>query len=561
MKTILYSLVCCFITSLGFSQFQHSYGTQTTEMGRSLDQLQKVEKGYLIGGYTAQSLIGGLEATLVKTDLNGNQIWSRVYGGDNHEYFNSVRQSNYFSPNNPVSYVAAGYINSYGFGSGDAFLMGTNTNGIPVFSNVYGGSGLDMAHCVQSIKDEYGKPGYIFVGETRSYPSAYPGANVYVVRTDHLGNLTRATVIGGRGDQRGMWIEQTEDGGFIIAGSTNYSECGGSATLPNPSTDIFVIKLKPNLTMEWNRIIGYPDMLDPTRSYRNVAQCVKQNKEGNYVLTGYTTSFGIDNSYDAFLLFLDKGGNFLGMKTYGTERRELGFGVEETFDAAGNQLYTVVGQSSITSTKALMFQTDAGGNLQWARNYGRNGVEGGLEMVTDDFDRGFAFTGYTTSLGVGSAEIYLVETTDTGKTGTSCEKEIDLKEIKHEPCVTRSAQQIFVDDFRKIQHPVITIKYEKDRCGTVFGFRTEDIKILEKEEKAELFPNPVNDLLTISTGEESRVTKVRIFDINGNEVIKNIDISQAGEIVLSTEALKSGIYIVNLSTEDGKTHMLKFLKN
>ncbi len=561
MKTIYYCIACFFVVNMGFSQFQHSYGFETSEMGRSLTQLQKVEKGYLVAGYTSRNYIGSLEATLTKTDLDGNQIWSRVYGGESYEYFNSVRQTNYFSPNNPVAYVAAGLTNSYGFGQSDAFLVGVDDNGFPVFSRVFGGEGFDTFHCVQSIRDENGKPGYIMVGETRSYGSAYPGSNIYVVKTDFQGNLTGATVIGGEGNQRGLWIEQTRDGGYVISGSTTNRRCGGSGALTNPPTDLFVVKLKPDLNLEWNRILGYPDELDPTIGYRNEATCVKQNRDGDFVLTGYTNSFGINNSHDAFLLYISNAGNFLGMKTYGTERREYGYGIEVTFDASGQQLYTIVGLNNLQgSNKAMLFQTDSGGNLLWARNYGRNGNEIGIELVSDDFDDGFAFTGYTTSIGAGGIDKYLVETTDTGKTGTVCEKEIDLKEIKHEPCVTRSVQQIFVDDYREIQHPVIRIEFKEDICGTAGGFRSEEIKTLEKSPKAELFPNPVNNLLTIRTGELSRIIEMKIFDTKGNEVIKDNDVSQTGEIVVSTQALTPGMYIIKLKSENGKNHVMKFLK-
>jgi hypothetical protein len=558
MKTILCSVAFYFITGIGFSQFQHTYGTEKSEVGRSLTQLQQVEKGYLIAGYTSKNFISSLEATLVKTDLNGNQIWSRVYGGKSYEFFNSVRQSTYFTPNNRVAYVAAGVTHSYGFGAGDAYLLGVDVNGVPVFSTVYGGKQHDIAHCVQNNRDVTGKLGYIIVGETRSY-SAYPGTNVYVVKTDLQGNLVKATVIGGNGDQRGMWVEQTKDGGYIIAGSTTNYWCGVSTTLANPPTDLFVIKLKPDLTMEWNKILGYPNELDPTMRYRNVATCVKQNRNGNYILTGYTNSFGINNSYDAFLLYLDDRGNFIGMKTYGTKKTEQGFGLEETVDSAGNQLYTVVGQQVFSSRKAMLFQTDAGATLQWAREYGYEKHEGGLEIVTDTYDKGFAFTGYTTSFGAGATEIYLVETTDTGKTGTICEKEIDLKELRHEPCVTSSAQQIFVKDFKRIEHPVIKVEYKEDFCKkSKIGLDTEEVEILETD--IFLSPNPVNNLLTLNVKKGSTVTKVEVFDAQGKVVIQNKEIGQKEKIVVPTEGLQSGMYVVKIKTLNGEIHIMKFLK-
>lgn len=560
MKKLLCCVSCCLMINIGLAQFQHSFGTEQSEMGRSLTQLQKVEKGYLVAGYTSRNFIGSLEATLVKTDLNGNQIWSRVYGGQDFEYFNSVRQSTNFSPNNPAAYVAAGITRSFGFGGGDALLIGTNVNGAPVFSKVYGRDQYDAAHCVQNIKDENGRPGYIMVGETRSYSQSLPRTNMYVVRTDDQGNLTRATVIGGKGDQRGLWIEQTRDGGYIITGSSTDFDCGGSATLVNPPTDIFVVKLKPDLNIEWQRVIGYPKELDPMRRYLNLGTCIKQGRDGNYVLTGYTNSFGINNSFDAFLMYLRSNGDFMGMKTYGTERNEYGRSLQITASATGSPLYTIVGDQFTSTRKALLFQADAGGNFLWGYNYGRTGQEMGTELVRDDFDKGFAFTGYTTTIGAGATDIYLVETTDTGKSTPQCEREIKLEVFKHEPCLTKIAEQIFVDEFRKIDPKVIRMEYKQDRCGIAISGKTDDIKDINEESGVSLFPNPAKNLLTIDVKRTSKTTYGGVFDIQGKEVIQNIQIGETGKTIVATETLEPGVYIVKLKTENGETLVKKFFK-
>ncbi len=559
MKTIVCSLICYFVMNLGFSQFQHSFGTEKSEMGRSLTQLQKTEKGYLVAGYTSQVVFGSLEATLVKTDLNGNQIWSRVYGGEKGEYFNSVRQVPNFGTIRQPSYVVAGVTDSFGFGSSDALLTGTDSNGVPAFAGVYGGTQRDVANCVQNIKDENGRPSYIFVGETRSY-TAFPGNNVYVVKTDSYGNLMKATVIGGEGDQKGLWIEQTKDGGYIITGSTTNYWCEGSAQLANPATDIFVIKLKPDLTIEWNRILGYPKELDPSVRHSNVGTCVKENKNGNYIITGHTNSFGINNSEDAFLLSIDTNGNFMWLNTYGTERTEMGHSLQITNNALGIELYTVVGLQAISSRKALVFQANSTGALQWARYYGDQGSEAGLELVTDDFDKGFAFTGYTTSLGAGGTDIYLVETNGIGESKTVCEKRIELERKRHEPCVTKSAQQIFVDDHSIFDLPVKRIEYKQDLCKEELGVSGSTEKTIDRDTKATLFPNPVQNFLTVQLDEEVTATKISVYTIQGRMVLEKNNITVKGEAVLSTKNLIQGTYIVKIYTDKGETHLMRFVK-
>ncbi|KAA1243440.1 T9SS type A sorting domain-containing protein [Aquimarina sp. RZ0] len=555
MKKKICSLAFCFVIHMGFSQFQHSFGTERSEMGNALTQLDKIEKGYLIAGYTGQQFFGGLDATLVKTDLDGDQIWSRVYGGRNRDYFNSVRQYKDINSINQATYIVAGVTNSFGFGRADALLTGVNIQGVPVFAAVYGGERRDVANCVQNIKDENGRPGHIFVGETRSY-TAIPENNIYVVRTDLSGNLTRATVIGNRGNQKGSWIEQTKDGGYIIVGSTTNYWCGGGAQLTNPATDIFIVKLKADLTVEWDRILGYPKELDPSIRHNNVATCVKINQRGNYVITGYTNSFGINNSQDAFLLFMNSNGSFLGMKTYGTKYTEMGHSLQISKSSTGNELYTVVGQHSSASRKALVFQTDASSTLQWARDYGDEKQDGGMELVKDDFDNGFAFTGFTTSLGAGGTDIYLVETTADGESKTICEEKIDLKEEKHEPCIARIARQIFVRDYRRIELPVERVEYKEDRCVSA---KLPILKKTVKEYGIELFPNPVHDLLTIQINKRVTVNKIEVYSLQGRIIMQESHPIQAS-MILSTKDLERGTYIVKIYTDLGETKVMKFIK-
>ncbi len=560
MKVILSFFACCFVISTNFAQFQHSFGTEASEMGMSLTQFKNVEEGYLVAGYTSAGYIGGLDATLVKTDLNGNQIWSRVYGGDGFEYFNSVRESTLTS-SFAASYVAAGITTSFGFGSGDAYVTGVNSVGAPLFTAIYGGQNYDAAHCIQNCFRESGELGYIFTGQTNSYTSSLPGTNMYVVQTDLFGNLVNATVIGYEGNQLGQWIEQTKDGGYIVVGSSTNYECADVDVAINPPVDIFVVKLKPDLSIEWNRIIGHADAWDPTVSHRNLANCVKEDNDGNFVITGYTNSFGINNSFDPFLLSLDTGGNFLWLTTYGTEYTEFGYGLEITQDATGAQVYTVVGQNAYSSTvKAFMFQTDHTSTvLQWSRMYGYDGFEGGVEMTTDDFERGFAFTGVTTSFGAAGREIYLVETTDTGKSDTECERDIDFKIVKHEPCITRNAKQIFVDDHRIIDQKVVRVEYEQGGCYFRQNNTDQKSQHIDKGMGVIVYPNPAQNSLAIHMNSPKKIKEVHILDLQGREVKQEVYVD-TGTLEIPIEGLKTGTYLIKIHTESGITYIKRFNK-
>lgn len=131
------------LSNSGLAQFQRSYGTERSDYGLSLD-FTRFDKGYILGGYTAENFLGSGDATLIKTDDSGNQIWSAVYGGQRPDLFYSVRHLGE-NPNFPA-YVATGYTNSFGFGSSDVYLVGTDLNGTPLFSTVFGGDNRDISY-------------------------------------------------------------------------------------------------------------------------------------------------------------------------------------------------------------------------------------------------------------------------------------------------------------------------------------------------------------------------------------------------------------------------------
>lgn len=85
-----------------------------------------------------------------------------------------------------------------------------------LWTRAYGGESDDWAYCIKVTSDG----GYIFAGETNSIPLGDGSRDVYVSRIDVDGNEIWAEVYGGNGQDWAESILQTDDGGFIICGST-----------------------------------------------------------------------------------------------------------------------------------------------------------------------------------------------------------------------------------------------------------------------------------------------------------------------------------------------------
>lgn len=112
-------------------------------------------------------------------------------------------------------YVFAGYTNSTGMGSYDFWLRKLNDAGTTVWGHTYGGTAVERAEDVILTSDG----GFALTGSTLSFGAG--SSDIWLVKTDSLGNAQWSWVFGGTGSETGYSIVQTIDGCYYIAGSTS----------------------------------------------------------------------------------------------------------------------------------------------------------------------------------------------------------------------------------------------------------------------------------------------------------------------------------------------------
>ncbi|MFZ8835378.1 MAG: T9SS type A sorting domain-containing protein [Candidatus Caldipriscus sp.] len=163
---------------------------------------------------------------LIKTDANGDIIWAKAYGGTSYEQAYSVQQTS------DGGYIVAGYTSSFGAGYNDIFLIKTDAYGNLQWAKTYGGTDYDLAYSVQQTSDG----GYIVAGYTWSFSMGY--YDIFLIKTDANGNVIWAKTYGEIDWDKAYSVHHTSDGGYIVAGSTESFGAGGR--------DIFLIKTDAN---------------------------------------------------------------------------------------------------------------------------------------------------------------------------------------------------------------------------------------------------------------------------------------------------------------------------
>jgi uncharacterized delta-60 repeat protein len=379
------SLVAIFTQSAYAVTFAKTFGGTSGDWAYSVQQTS--DGGYIVAGGTRSFGAGWSDIFLVKTDANGNVQWAKTYGGTGDEEAFSVQQTS------DGGYIVAGYTHSFGAGGYDAFLIKTDADGNIQWAKTYGGTVGDYASSVQQTSDG----GYIVAGYTVSFGAG--NTDIFLIKTDANGNVQWAKTYGGTGSDIAWSVQQTSEGGYIVAGYTLSFGAG--------DYDFFLIKTDANGNLQWAKTYGGTG---DDRAYS-----VQQTTDGGYIVAGWTSSFGAGGG-DIFLIKTDANGNIIWAKTYGGTNGDLASSVQQTSDGG----YIVAGYTRSFGAgdyDFFLIKTDANGNVQWAKTYGGTNTDY-ARYVQQTSDGGYIVAGYTSSFGAGNWDIFLIKTDENGNIGS-----------------------------------------------------------------------------------------------------------------------------------------------
>ncbi len=299
------------VTSDGDMTWSRRYGGAGTEYGNGC---LEIEDGYLIVGYTTSFGAGSKDLYLLKIDGEGNEVWSRTYGGKSWDVGTSICRAG------ESEYFVCGYTNSYGFGEEDIYLLKVSACGDTIWHRTMGGWRIDMANSIYPVNDG----GCVIAASSGSYSE---NTDFYLAKVSADGDREWAQFYGAEGDHgHGFdWCKgasPTSDGGWLLTG---YSDC-------NDMMDAVCILTDPAGNERWLTSFGRKPFYEYGNGVCEVA-------EGGYVIAGITKSMtrstGRDQriyNNDIYVVMLDPAGKVLWEKAIGGGDAEWANAVRVTTD-------------------------------------------------------------------------------------------------------------------------------------------------------------------------------------------------------------------------------------
>ena len=386
-KMFFFSVVILFATASAIAQppdilWSRRYGGDGEDVCQSVQQTS--DGGYIMAGWTSSFGSGNRLYWLLKTDANGDSLWSKTFGDAPYDDLcYSVRETS------DGGYILCGSKYYGSNGETDTWLVKTDSNGNLLWNRCYGGSYHDIGYAVRQVSDG----GYVFSGITYSYPFGDLG-DFYLVKTDHLGVPLWQHDYGEPDREGCMDVQQTSDGGYILAGYSR-SCWNGQWNM------IWLVKVSDSGDSLWSRCYHAPYGLD------GKAYSVQQTSDGGYIVAGEFWADGI-GQWTSMLLKTDDLGNEIWKRAYGGTHDESGQSVSQLPDGG----YLLAGWTrsfGLLESDAYLVRTDESGNELWSKTF--NGEN-------DDFcydaqpttDGGFVFAGCTGYIGSGTGDFWLTKT-------------------------------------------------------------------------------------------------------------------------------------------------------
>ncbi len=242
-----------------------AFGGEGGDGGRGIQQT--ADGGYVVAGFTRSFGAGASDLYIVRTDGEGRRLWWGAYGGGGEDSGYSV------APTADGGFIATGFSTSFGDGDRDLYLLKVDNNGAEQWRRTFGGPASEVGRSVIETADR----GLVICGTTSSFGAGED--DVYLIKTDALGNELWARTFGGEAADNGRSVVETSGGDLVLTGATG-SFGGGNR-------DVLLIRTDADGGERWRSTVN-------PSPYFDWGNCVIETNEGGFVTTGSGDVHGAD---------------------------------------------------------------------------------------------------------------------------------------------------------------------------------------------------------------------------------------------------------------------------
>ena len=374
--------------------------------------LQTADGGYVVAGETesidgdVRGNHGQLDFWIVKLDRSGKLAWKKCLGGTGDDTAYSIQQTA------DGGYVVAGETTSNdgnvngNHGSYDYWVVLLDASGKIVWKRCLGGDGEDTAYSAQQTADG----GYVVAGAAYSGSGNHGQQDCWVVKLNRSGRMEWQKCLGGSSWDGAGSIQQTADGGFVVAGYTDSND--GDVSGSHGKEDCWIVKLDPFGDLVWQRCLG--------GSSSDVAWSVKQTADGGYIIAGSTRSNdgdvrGNHGGEDFWLAKLNESGNLVWQRCLGGTGEDIAYSVRPTADGG----YVVAGYTDSSNGDVSgkdgsghwVVKLGATGNMVWEMCLG-GGSWDNAYSIEQTGDGGYVVAGHEYSFDhseFGSSDLWVAK--------------------------------------------------------------------------------------------------------------------------------------------------------
>lgn len=503
-------------------QWQKSLGGSDHDEGKSI--FQTTDGGYIVAGKSTShdgdisahhTTTNNPDAWVVKLNSVGSIEWEKSFGGTDQDWVNSIVQTS------DGGYIFAGITNSddgdvtvdYGFY--DCWVVKLDNVGSIVWQKSYGGTDQDAGESIIQTSDG----GYIIAGSSLSddfdVTDNHGSYDFWIIKINNSGAIVWQKSLGGTRYEVAESIQQTSDGGYIVAGQTRsldgdvtgYHE--GNNCLAGFCYDYWVVKIDNIGTIQWQKTLG--------GEQNEEAKSIQQTNDGGYIVTGFSGSndgdvtghHGSEGSNDFWVVKLNNIGNIQWEKSLGGTEHDNAESILQTSDGG----YIVGGNSASNDgnvtghhgntwefTDAWLVKLDNSGEIQWQQSFGGSISDRASSVIITN-DNHYVFSGHTFSNdgdvsghhgSTDYSDYWVVKLNNSGGTG-----------------------------------------------------------IVENDVLFRLYPNPATNILTIETASGKGI--YQLSDLSGKLILNGNANTQ--KFILDLSAYENGVYMLTLIGEEKNARM------